>query len=98
MPKGATKQAADQASTEKKKRTILTPEQKLAKMEADLQAAREAITNKAKLKLEAADARVTQLEGQVAKAQAKLDAAKAEREELRKQAGVPSEDDATDED
>jgi hypothetical protein len=83
------------APAEKKKRTILTPEQKLAKMEVELQAARDAIKAKAEAKLDAKRAELHKATEQVTKAQAKRDTIEAELDALLKQAGVEAEAETT---
>lgn len=85
------KQETAAPKAEKKTRTVLTPAQRAAKLQAEAEAllAREA--DRAKGKVKGQEERVAQLQAQVDDRQAKLDAAKAELAELKKAAGIEDE-------
>lgn len=78
-------------TTATKKRTVLSPVERAAKLQAEAEAllAREA--KRAESKLDDAIARLTQLEEQRDKAQAKVDAQKQAVADLRKAAGIEDE-------
>lgn len=87
----------DKAKADVKKRTILTPQQRIDKAKAEVAALEAKVVATAKTKLAAAEQQVKQDTDRVAKAQAKLDASTAERDALKVQAGVTTEDPSTDE-
>jgi hypothetical protein len=91
MPKGNT--AVAEAKPETKKRTELTPAERIAKLKAEAEALEKREQEKAKSKLADADARVKQLTEQRDRAQAKLDDAITVRNGLAELAGI-TEDEA----
>lgn len=91
------KQDTATTKAETKKRTVLTPAQRAAKLQAEAKALLEREAEKAKAKIKGQEERVAQLQSQVDDRQAKLDAAKAELEQLKVAAGVSTEDPSTDE-
>lgn len=83
------KQQTQAAPTEEKKtRVVLTGAEKIAKMEADLKAAREKEQAKAKAKVAGAEEKVASLTKRRDEIQAKLDSAVTELEQLKRDAGV----------
>lgn len=73
---------------EKKTRVVLTGAEKIAKMEAELAAAREKEQAKAQAKIAGAEDKVAALTKRRDEVQAKLNAAVAELEQLKRDAGV----------
>lgn len=80
---------------EKKTRTILTPQQRIEKAKAELEALEAKEQGKAKAKLDAAVASVDKLKAKAAELETKIAAAESEVVELKKLAGI--EDTTTDE-
>ena len=77
-----------ETKAEPKKRHVLTAEQRIAKMEADLKAAREKVQAKAKAKVAAAEQKVTDLKARRAKLDEQIATAEAEVTSLKEQAGT----------
>lgn len=73
-----TKKQDDQPKAERKKRTVLTPEERIAKMEADLQAAREKAAKKSQKIVETKLAERNKLDEKIKDLQDKRDAITAE--------------------
>jgi chromosome segregation ATPase len=80
--------AKKQPAKEKQKRTILTPAQRIEKMQAELEAAKTKEADKAKAKLASVEDAIAKAEIKVTEAQAKVALLKAEREDLQALAGV----------
>lgn len=92
----STTAAKTEAAPAKQKRTILTPQQRIAKLQAEAKALEKREQDRAKSKLADAEARVKQLTEQRDKAQAKLNDAITVVEGLKILAGQ-TEDTSTDE-
>jgi hypothetical protein len=80
---------------EKKKRTILTPTERIAKAKAEVEALEAKEKSKAQAKLDANAEALTKANAAVAKAQAKVDELTAQRTELQILAGVQPEAEST---
>lgn len=91
------KQETAETKAETKKRTVLTPAERIAKLKAEAEALEKREADRAKAKLVEAEARVTQLTEQRDRAQAKLDDAITVVNGLKVLAGIGTEDESTDE-